>query len=258
MGDELKWLLKEGVEFFFESYGISLENTPILHAVSLALVICPCTDSAMPLCHVFAYNKSKWCLPLFVSHSSCNALVLSITAWLWHIWVGMLLREKHPLQQIHLKKSGGCIFEGGLIFRRWRYSETSRSKYKHQVLITILPVYHAHHVRLELDNSPGCVLPLLPIHPDHSPWRVTSKLIVETILQHTLWGWGRHALFNVFEQAHDNVLKVNKALAKILVQLAPHLVDVQAQWLSGTWSLLLPLPSFLPSSLLPPFPSHWS
>ena len=27
-------------------------------------------------------------------------------------------REKHPLQQLHLKKGDGCIFEGGLIFSR--------------------------------------------------------------------------------------------------------------------------------------------
>ena len=27
-------------------------------------------------------------------------------------------REKHPLQQLHLKKAGGRIFEGGLIFGR--------------------------------------------------------------------------------------------------------------------------------------------
>ena len=39
---------------------------------------------------------------------------------LWHKWVGVLLREKHPLQQLHLKKGDGCIFEGGLIFGRLR------------------------------------------------------------------------------------------------------------------------------------------
>ena len=83
---------------------------------------------------------------------------------------GRAFERKAPFATNSLKKSGGCIFEGGLVFERLRYSETSRFKYKHQVLITIHPVYHAHHVRLELDNSPGCVLPLLPIHPDHSPW----------------------------------------------------------------------------------------
>ena len=43
MGDELKWLLKEG------GGNISLENTPTSHAVGLALVIYACSDSAMPL-----------------------------------------------------------------------------------------------------------------------------------------------------------------------------------------------------------------
>ena len=32
--------------------------------------------------------------------------------------MGILLRQKHPLQQLHLKKGGGRIFEGGLIFER--------------------------------------------------------------------------------------------------------------------------------------------
>ena len=35
--------------------------------------------------------------------------------------VGVLLREKHPLQQLHLKKGDGRIFEGELIFGRLRY-----------------------------------------------------------------------------------------------------------------------------------------
>ena len=30
--------------------------------------------------------------------------------------MGVLLREKHLLQQLHLKRGGGHIFEGGLIF----------------------------------------------------------------------------------------------------------------------------------------------
>ena len=49
MGDELKWLLKEGGGRIFESCDISLENTLTSHAVSLALVICTWSDSAMPL-----------------------------------------------------------------------------------------------------------------------------------------------------------------------------------------------------------------
>ena len=44
--------------------------------------------------------------------------LLNITAGiLWHKWVGLLSREKHPLQQLPSKKGGGCIFEGELIFK---------------------------------------------------------------------------------------------------------------------------------------------
>ena len=49
MGDELKWLLKERGGHIFESCDISLENTPTSQAVSLALVNCACSDSAMSL-----------------------------------------------------------------------------------------------------------------------------------------------------------------------------------------------------------------
>ena len=50
MGDELtcKRLLKEEGGRIFESCDASL-NRPISHPVSLALVICACSDSAMPL-----------------------------------------------------------------------------------------------------------------------------------------------------------------------------------------------------------------
>ena len=41
MGDELKWLLKEGGGHIFKSCDISLKNMPTSHAVSLALVINP-------------------------------------------------------------------------------------------------------------------------------------------------------------------------------------------------------------------------
>ena len=48
MGNELKWLLKEGGGCIFESCDISLENMPTSHAVSLAFDICACS-------HVLAY-----------------------------------------------------------------------------------------------------------------------------------------------------------------------------------------------------------
>lgn len=101
----------------------------------------------------------------------------------------------HPL---HIKKTSIHIEQASFTYRKNKYSftaETSRStKYKQCASspdYTILPVYHAHHLHLEFDNGPGCILPLLPIHPDHSPWRVTSELIVETILEYTLWGRGQ-------------------------------------------------------------------
>ena len=60
MGDELKWLLKEGGGHIFES---SFENTPNSHAFSPAA----CTDSAMLLLAcVCLCNNTKWCLPSFL------------------------------------------------------------------------------------------------------------------------------------------------------------------------------------------------
>ena len=39
--------------------------------------------------------------------------------------MGVLLREKHPLQQLHSEKGGWFILEGGPIFKRLRYSNSS-------------------------------------------------------------------------------------------------------------------------------------
>jgi len=47
MGDELKWLLKEGGGRISESCDISLKNTPTSHTVSLALFMYACIASAM-------------------------------------------------------------------------------------------------------------------------------------------------------------------------------------------------------------------
>ena len=57
--------LEEGDGHIFESCDISLENTPTSHAVSLALVICTCSDSAMPLlsCACLRNNSNGACLP---------------------------------------------------------------------------------------------------------------------------------------------------------------------------------------------------
>ena len=35
--------------------------------------------------------------------------------------MGVLSGEKHPLQQLHLKKEGELIFKGGPIFERLQY-----------------------------------------------------------------------------------------------------------------------------------------
>ena len=49
MGDELKWFLKRGGWVYFESCDSSLKYTPTSQAVSLALVMYACSDSAKPL-----------------------------------------------------------------------------------------------------------------------------------------------------------------------------------------------------------------
>ena len=61
----------------FESCDISFKNKPKSHAVSLALVLCACSDSAMPLllC-VCLHNNSKWCLPSFASPFFRTVLLL--------------------------------------------------------------------------------------------------------------------------------------------------------------------------------------
>ena len=72
----LKWYLKEGVGIFSRVV-IFLSTIRPPHTVSLALVICTCSDSVMPLllCACLC-NNSKWCLPSFVSPSSCTVLLL--------------------------------------------------------------------------------------------------------------------------------------------------------------------------------------
>ena len=49
MGDKLKRLLKKGVGVLRVVHGISLENTPTSHVVSLALVMYTYSSFAMPL-----------------------------------------------------------------------------------------------------------------------------------------------------------------------------------------------------------------
>ena len=36
---------------------------------------------------------------------------------MWHKWVGVLSREKHPLQQLHFKKGWWAYFRGWAYFR---------------------------------------------------------------------------------------------------------------------------------------------
>ena len=126
MGDELKELLKEGGGDIFESCDISLENMPTSHAVSVALVIYTCSDSAMPLLScAYLCNNSKLCLPSFVSPSSCTVLLLgcfllNITACTAAQLGGHTFERRAPFAATSLKKGVGRIFKGGLIFRRLR------------------------------------------------------------------------------------------------------------------------------------------
>ena len=91
----------------FESCDISLDNTPTSHSVSLALVICACCDSSMPLLSCTCLcNNSKWCLLSFVSPSSCTVVLLQCfllniyNSTLRHKVVGILSKEKDPSQQL--------------------------------------------------------------------------------------------------------------------------------------------------------------
>ena len=125
MDDELKWLLNQGGGHIFESCDISLENTPTLHAVSLALDICACSDSAMPLLSCACLcNNSKWCLPSFVSPSSCTVLLLGC----------FLLNITACSTAAQL---GGYTFE-----RRAPFAATSRAAtFLHKVLYTTVQLF---------------------------------------------------------------------------------------------------------------------
>ena len=75
----------------FESCDISLGNMPTSHAVSLALGMYSCSDSAMPpLSCACLCSNSKWCLPSFVNPSPCTVLLLPcLKHVLGHKWVGV-------------------------------------------------------------------------------------------------------------------------------------------------------------------------
>ena len=120
MGNEHKWLLKEGVGIFSRQScdisGDSLENTPTSHAVSLSLVMYACCDPATPLlsCTCLCKNR-KWCLPSFVSPSSYtvhNCMYYSINGWVY-------FREKSTLCNNFIQKRGWAYFS------RLRYLYTS-------------------------------------------------------------------------------------------------------------------------------------
>ena len=71
MGDELKWLLKEGGRCIFENCDISLENTPTSHTVSLVQDMYACSDSAMPLLSSACLCKTT--VPLYAQSCGCNS-----------------------------------------------------------------------------------------------------------------------------------------------------------------------------------------
>ena len=90
------------------------KNTPTSRAVSLALVMYACSDSAMPLLSFTCLcNNSKLCLPPFVSPSSCkvllrwcfllNCMYCSINGWAY-------FREKSTLCNNFIHKRGGGYF----------------------------------------------------------------------------------------------------------------------------------------------------
>ena len=124
MGDELQWLLKERGGHIFESCNISLKNTPTSHTVSLALVICACSDSASYASFVMhLLMQQQQIVPSFVSPSSCTVLflccfLLNITACTAAQLSGHTFERRAPFATTSFKKGGGSIFEGGLIFGR--------------------------------------------------------------------------------------------------------------------------------------------
>ena len=111
---------KRGGGRIFESCDISLENTLTSHAVSLALVIWTCSDSAMPLLSCACLrNNSKSCLPSFVSSFPCTALLLlcfllNITACTVAKMGGRTFERKVPFATTLLKKGVGVFLSVGL------------------------------------------------------------------------------------------------------------------------------------------------
>ena len=100
MGDELKWLLKEGGGHIFKSCRYF---SPFLS--------CAC------LC-----NNTKWCLPSFVSPSSCIVLLLCCTTACTGAQIGgHTVERKVYFATTSFKKGGGVTFESGPIFSRLRY-----------------------------------------------------------------------------------------------------------------------------------------
>ena len=70
MSDKLKEFLKEGSACIFESCNISLENTPTLHAIILALFMYTCSDSAMP-------HLSCAAIGVCLLHSAASSVLLT-------------------------------------------------------------------------------------------------------------------------------------------------------------------------------------
>ena len=116
-----------GWVYFRELLYFSRKYAHLTH--SLALVICVCSDSAMPLLSCTCLcNNSKWCLavPSFVSPSSCTVLLLrcfllNITACTAAQLDGRTFERRAPFATTSSKKGSGRIFEGGLIFGRLRF-----------------------------------------------------------------------------------------------------------------------------------------
>ena len=125
MGEEVKWLLKEGDGLIFECFDISLESTPTLHVVYIST---PTTNRLSTLVPSQSYITGWKTSALRITSFR---VILIIWEWVANlVWgVGVLLNNNDPLQKLFAKEGGGLIFEGGLNFWRLRYKKYNK-KYK--------------------------------------------------------------------------------------------------------------------------------
>ena len=118
------------------------------HTVSLALVIWACSDSAMPLLSCACLcNNSKWCLPSFVSPSSCTVLflhcfLLNITVCTAAQLSGRTFERRAPFATTSFKKGGWVYFRG------WAYWEITVPN-----AVSLCIVYKAHRLHSVIGDA---------------------------------------------------------------------------------------------------------